>query len=112
LQNARNANDPEPFQITGQIPALWTDAAVVGVAIDLAERGTDFADALKLGKAAHREGMASCDRKLFIKAAKAAGYSGVREVWVYPRTVGPFYSKPMGGSDVLLPICPGASKSV
>jgi hypothetical protein len=44
LRNTRNANDPEPFQITGQIsgqiPALPTDAAVVGVALDQAERRT------------------------------------------------------------------------
>lgn len=55
------------------------DGAVVATALDLAERGMDFADALHLGKAAHREGMASFNRK-FIEAAKAAGYDSVREV--------------------------------
>lgn len=54
------------------------DGAVVAAALDLAERGMDFADALHLGKAAHCEGMASFDRK-FVKAAKAAGYDNVRE---------------------------------
>jgi predicted nucleic-acid-binding protein len=54
------------------------DGAVVAAALDLAERGMDFADALHLGKAAHCEGMASFDRK-FVKAAQAVGYSGVRE---------------------------------
>ena len=54
------------------------DGAIVAVALDLAERGMDFADALHLGKAAHCEGMVSFDRK-FVKAAKAAGYDRVRE---------------------------------
>ena len=54
------------------------DGAVVATALDQAERGMDFADALHLGKAAHCSGMASFDRK-FVKAAKAAGYNTVRE---------------------------------
>lgn len=54
------------------------DGAVVASALDLAERGMDFADALHLGKTAHCEGMASFDRK-FVKAARAAGYEDVRE---------------------------------
>lgn len=54
------------------------DGAVVAVALDLAESGMDFADALHLGKAAHCEGCVSFDRK-FAKAAKAAGYDNVRE---------------------------------
>lgn len=54
------------------------DGAVVAVALDLAESGMDFADALHLGKAAHCGGMVSFDRK-FVKAAKAAGYDNVRE---------------------------------
>ena len=53
------------------------DGAIVAAALDLAESGMDFADALHLGKAAHCEGMVSFDRK-FVKAAKAAGYGGVR----------------------------------
>lgn len=55
------------------------DGAVVASALDLAERGLDFADSLHLVKATHCEGMASFDRK-FVKAAKAAGYSTVRDV--------------------------------
>lgn len=54
------------------------DGAVVAVALDLAESGMDFADALHLAKAAHCKGMVSFDRK-FVKAAKAAGYDNVRE---------------------------------
>jgi predicted nucleic-acid-binding protein len=55
------------------------DGAIVAAALDLAEKGMDFADALHLGKTAHCEGMATFDRK-FVKAAKAAGYASVREV--------------------------------
>ena len=54
------------------------DGAIVAKALDLAERGMDFADALHLGKASHCKGMASFDRK-FVRAAKAAGYEAVRE---------------------------------
>lgn len=55
------------------------DSAVVAAALDLVEMGMDFADALHLGRSAHCEGFASFDRK-FVKAAQAAGHSGVREV--------------------------------
>lgn len=54
------------------------DGPVVATALDLAERGMDFADALHLGKAAHCDGLASFDRK-FVKAAKLAGYDNVQE---------------------------------
>ena len=54
------------------------DASVIAAALDLAENGMDFADALHLGRSAHCEGFATFDRK-FIKAAKAAGHEGVRE---------------------------------
>jgi len=54
------------------------DGAIVATALDQAEQGMDFADALHLGKASHCEGMASFDRK-FVKAAKLAGYDAVRE---------------------------------
>jgi predicted nucleic acid-binding protein len=54
------------------------DGAIVAAALDLAETGMDFADALHLRRAAHCEGFASFDRKL-VKAAKAAGYAGIRE---------------------------------
>jgi predicted nucleic-acid-binding protein len=55
------------------------DDAVVATALDLAEKGMDFADTLHLGKSAHCSGFASFDSKL-VKAAKAAGYHGAREV--------------------------------
>jgi predicted nucleic-acid-binding protein len=55
------------------------DGGVVATALDLAENGMDFADALHLGKSAHCSGFASVDSKL-VKAAKAAGYAGVREI--------------------------------
>ena len=53
------------------------DEAVVAAALDLAENGMDFADALHLGRSAHCEGFATFDRK-FVRAAKAAGYESVR----------------------------------
>jgi predicted nucleic-acid-binding protein len=54
------------------------DGAVVAIALDLAEKGMDFADALHLGRSARCEGFATFDRK-FVKAAKAAGYDGILE---------------------------------
>lgn len=54
------------------------NAAVVAAALDLAENGLDFADALHLGRSAHCTGFATFDRK-FVKAASAAGYDAVRE---------------------------------
>jgi predicted nucleic acid-binding protein len=54
------------------------DGSVVATALDLAEKGMDFADALHLGKSAHYDGLATFDRRL-VKAAKAADYKGVRE---------------------------------
>lgn len=53
------------------------DDAIVATALDLAEQGMDFADALHLGKAARCDAMASFDRK-FVKAAQRAGYDSVR----------------------------------
>lgn len=55
------------------------DSAVVASALDLVEKGMDFADALHLCRSAHCESFASFDRK-FVKAAQTAGYPGVREV--------------------------------
>ena len=52
--------------------------AVLAQALDLAERGMDFADALHLLAATDCEAMATFDRG-FIKAAKAAGLEGVEE---------------------------------
>lgn len=82
----RSAYDYRPADIAPVLRAFAglptvtiEDGAVVATALDLAERGMDFADAVHLGKVANCEGMASFDRK-FIKAAKVAGYNGVREV--------------------------------
>jgi len=54
------------------------DGALVSTALDLAEKGMDFADALHFGRSSHCEGFVTFDRK-FVKAAKAAGYPSVRE---------------------------------
>jgi hypothetical protein len=57
---------------------LIEDGPVVATALDLAERGMDFADALHLGKSARCQGFATFDRRL-VKAAKAAGYDSARQ---------------------------------
>jgi predicted nucleic-acid-binding protein len=54
------------------------DEAVVAIALDLAEKGMDFADALHLGKSNHCEGFVTFDRK-FVRAARAAGHENIRE---------------------------------
>ncbi|PRD43504.1 VapC toxin family PIN domain ribonuclease [Phyllobacterium phragmitis] len=54
------------------------DGAIVAIALDLAEKGMDFADALHLGRSAHCKSFATFDRR-FVKAAKAAGYESVQE---------------------------------
>jgi predicted nucleic acid-binding protein len=54
------------------------DEAVVAAALDLTEKGLDFADALHLGKSNHCDGFATFDRK-FVRVAKTAGYEKVRE---------------------------------
>lgn len=54
------------------------DGAMVAAALDLAEKGMDFADALHLTRTGPCKGFVTFDRKL-VKAAKAAGYQGVRE---------------------------------
>ncbi|CAM5309340.1 hypothetical protein AFEL58S_00585 [Afipia felis] len=75
-----------PKEVTGALRAFAglptvtvEDSGVVAAALDLVEKGMDFADALHLGRSVHCEGFASFDRK-FVKAAQAAGYPGVREV--------------------------------
>ncbi|ACM25602.1 type II toxin-antitoxin system VapC family toxin [Agrobacterium sp. SHOUNA12C] len=63
----------------GGLPTVTVeDAALVAAALELAEKGMDFADALHLGRSAHCEGFVTFDRKL-VKVAKAAGYESVRE---------------------------------
>lgn len=54
------------------------DGATVAAALDLAEKGLDFADALHLTRTGHCEEFVTFNRKL-VKAAKAAGHHGVRE---------------------------------
>lgn len=54
------------------------DSDMLATALDLTEKGMDFADALHLGRSTHCDGFASFDRK-FVKVAKAAGYAEVRE---------------------------------
>jgi predicted nucleic-acid-binding protein len=54
------------------------DTPIVAAALDLAERGMDFADALHLGKSADCEGLVTFDQK-FVKRAKASGYNTVRQ---------------------------------
>lgn len=61
------------------LPAVTVeDGAMVAAALDLAEKGLDFADALHLTRTGHCEEFVTFDRNL-VKAAKAAGYHGVRE---------------------------------
>lgn len=54
------------------------DGILIATALDLAENGLDFADALHLASSAHCEEFATFDLK-FVSAARAAGYSFVRE---------------------------------
>lgn len=54
-------------------------SAIVAAALDLAEAGMDFADALHLGKSAHCDGFITFDRK-FVKAAMKAGLKTVHQV--------------------------------
>lgn len=48
------------------------DPTVVANALDLVEKGMDFADALHLGKSAHCEGFVTFDRQ-FVRTARASG---------------------------------------
>jgi predicted nucleic-acid-binding protein len=67
------------LRMFGGLPAVEIeDAAIVSSALDLAETGMDFADALHLGKSSHCSGFVTFDGR-FIKAAKAAGYESVSE---------------------------------
>ena len=54
------------------------DGAMVAAALDLAEQGMDFADALHIGRSAHCDGFVTFDRKL-VRTAKASGHVGVQE---------------------------------
>ncbi|WP_214473580.1 type II toxin-antitoxin system VapC family toxin [Mesorhizobium sp. dw_380] len=82
LRSAYGYNQAEVVNALRALGGLSTvemeDATVVSSALDLAEEGMDFADALHLGKSAHCSGFATFDRKL-VKAARAAGHGGVQE---------------------------------
>ncbi len=54
------------------------DEALVAAALDLAEKGMDFADALHLCRSAHCENFLTFDRKL-VKASRALCYATVSE---------------------------------
>lgn len=54
------------------------DAPTIAAALDLAERGMDFADALHLGRAAGEDAFLTFDRRL-VTAAQAAGFDFVQE---------------------------------
>lgn len=54
------------------------DAATVAAALDLAEQGMDFADALHLGRASGQDAFLTFDRR-FVTAAQAAGINLVQE---------------------------------
>ena len=62
----------------GGLPTVTIEeAAIVAEALNLAEKGMDFADALHLGKSAHCAGFLSFDRK-HVKAAQVAGHGRAR----------------------------------
>ncbi|WP_103175189.1 type II toxin-antitoxin system VapC family toxin [Paracoccus sp. SY] len=54
------------------------DASIVAAAIDLVERGMDFADALHLRRSTDRDAFLTFDRR-FVKAAKAVAIDLVQE---------------------------------
>ena len=61
------------------LPTVTTEGGtVLAAALDLAENGVDLADALHLSASSHCAGFATFDRK-FVKAAQAAGATGVHE---------------------------------
>lgn len=81
----RSAYGFQPADVTralkafGGLPTVTIeDAALVSAALDLAENGMDFADALHLVLSGHCDSFVTFDRK-FVKAAKAAGYDYIRE---------------------------------
>jgi predicted nucleic-acid-binding protein len=75
----RAADVARALRVFAGLPAVTVeDGAMVAAALDLAENGMDFADALHLTRTGHCEGFLTFDRKL-VKAAKAAGYQGVRD---------------------------------
>lgn len=76
----RSADIVRALRVFAGLPTVMVeDGAMVAAALDLAESGMDFADALHLTRSGHCEAFVTFDRKL-VKAAKAAGRAGVREV--------------------------------
>lgn len=75
----RPADVARALRAFGGLPTVTIeDGVAIATALNLAEKGMDFADALHLIRAAHCDGFASFDRR-FVRAATAAGYEGVRE---------------------------------
>jgi predicted nucleic acid-binding protein len=75
----RPADVARALRAFGGLPTVTIeDGVAIATALDLAEKGMDFADALHLSRAAHCDGFASFDRR-FVRATTAAGYEGVRE---------------------------------
>ena len=75
----RAADVVHALRVFAGLPTVMVeDGATVAAALDLAEKGMDFADALHLTRSRHCEAFVTFDRKL-IKSAKAAGHEGVRE---------------------------------
>ncbi len=71
---------PRAMRAFAGLPTVTVeDGAILAAALDLVERGMDFADALHLTRSAHCDGFASFDKR-FVKVAKAAGFDIVREV--------------------------------
>jgi len=69
----------------GGLPTVTIeDGDIVAEALDRAENGMDFADALHLGRSAQCDNFVTFDKKL-VKVASAAGISAVREA--RPRTM-------------------------
>ena len=63
----------------GGLPSVtFDDSLMVAEALDRAERGVDFADALHFGKASGCAGILTLDQR-FIKAAQREGIEDVRE---------------------------------
>jgi predicted nucleic acid-binding protein len=82
----RGAYDHSPADITRVLRAFAglptvsvEDEVAVANALDLVDKGIDFADALHLSRSAHCTGFATFDRK-FVRAARAAGHENVEQV--------------------------------
>lgn len=82
----------------GGLPGVtYDDAPVVAQALDRAEGGMDFADALLLGKSEESPRLMIFDQK-FIKAAQRAGVKGVTKPWSRPRMFPSTPCSPSGGA--------------